>query len=165
MEDVHWLDDEELETWMVFVAMAMRLPALLDRQLQQDAGLSHFDYGILSNLSEAPDHTRHMSSLAGFANGSLSRLSHAVKRLEDRGWVHREPCPEDGRQTDAILTKAGWDKVVATSPGHVREVRKLVIDALTPEQLVQLRAIGRSILERVDEAGDASCPPHSHRAL
>jgi DNA-binding MarR family transcriptional regulator len=91
-----------------------------------------------------------MSDLAGFANGSLSRLSHVVKRLEQRGWVQRRPFEEDGRITVAAITEAGFEQVVAAAPGHVMAVREYVIDTLTPAQLRQLREIGAQVLDRVD---------------
>ena len=150
MDEPKWLSENEREAWLVLVEVMVRELAALDSQLQRDSGLSHFEYGILAGLSEAPGRTLQMSLLAGMANGSLSRLSHAVRRLEERGWVRRAPSPGDGRLTDAILTDAGGEKVAASAPGHVAQVRRLVIDALTPEQLEQLRGIGLSLLEALD---------------
>jgi DNA-binding MarR family transcriptional regulator len=150
VDDPEWLSEDERGAWLVFVEVMVRGLATLDSQLQRDSGISHFEYGILAGLSEAPGQTLQMSLLAGTANGSLSRLSHAVKRLEERGWVRRAPNPGDGRLTDAILTDAGREKVVASAPGHVGQVRRLVIDPLTPEQLEQLRGIGLSMLGALD---------------
>ena len=92
-----WLTEAELAAWVRLVSVFIKLPAALDAQLQRDAGVSHFEYMVLSRLSEASDHTLRMSDLAVLANGSLSRLSHVVTRLERRGWVRRESCPTDGR--------------------------------------------------------------------
>lgn len=122
-----------------------RLPHALDAQLLRDAQLTHFEYEVLSALSEAPDRTLRMSELAELSYGSLSRLSHVVGRLEKREWVRRFQCPEDGRFTNAVLTEAGWEKVVATAPGYVTNVRRLVVDRLTRAQLRQVSAIGRRI--------------------
>lgn len=150
-----WLNAEEQDAWLPFAAMLVRLPAALDAQLQRDAGLSHFEYGVLAFLSEAPDRQMRMSKLAALANGSLSRLSHVINRLEGRGWVRREACAWDGRATNAVLTQAGWEKVVASAPGHVEQVRSLIFDALSPTQVQQMREIGRSILHHIDP--DDSC--------
>jgi DNA-binding MarR family transcriptional regulator len=139
-----------MAAWLAFAAVMIKLPAALDAQLQRDAGITHFQYLVMANLSEAPGRTRRMSALAELTNGSLSRLSHVMSRLEDRGWVRREPCQENGRFTNAILTESGWEKVVASAPGHVETVRSLVIDGLTPEQQRQLRDIGRDVLGRID---------------
>jgi DNA-binding MarR family transcriptional regulator len=145
-----WLTPDERDAWLSLAGMLMKLPAALDAQLQRDAGMNTFEYFVLTGLSQAPGHTLRMTELAGFAGGSLSRLSHVVKRLERRGWVRRELCPGDGRSTNAVLTGAGWDTVVATAPGHVETVRRLVVDALTTAQVRQLRDIGRRVLDRID---------------
>ena len=102
-------------------------------------------------LSETPDHTRRMSDLAEVTNASLSRLSHLIKRLEGRGFVRREPDPTDGRYTNAILTTAGYEHLVASAPAHVAAVRQLVIDPFTKAELGQLHEAANRILKRVDE--------------
>lgn len=145
-----WLDDEQLDAWMRFTGLLVRLPAELDGQMQRQAGITQFEYVVMARLSEAPARTMRISDLAELARGSLSRLSHLIKRLEHRGWLRREPCPGDGRYTNAILTDAGYAKVVATAPGHVTTVRQLVVDALTPAQLRQLGEISSAILGRID---------------
>jgi DNA-binding MarR family transcriptional regulator len=148
-----WLDAEEQQAWLALVGILIRLPAALDAQLQRDAGISHFEYQVMAGLSQSPEHTLRMSELAAFAEGSLSRLSQVVGRLEGRGWVRRTPDPTDGRYTLAILTDEGWAKVVETAPGHVEEVRRLVFDPVTRTQQRQLREIGRRIMRAID-AGD-----------
>ncbi|GAA4447677.1 MarR family winged helix-turn-helix transcriptional regulator [Phytohabitans houttuyneae] len=152
-----WLDAGEQETWLALVSVLIRLPAALDRQLQRDAGISHFEYQVLAGLSMSPRRTLRMSDLATFADASLPRLSQVVARLERRGWVRRAPDPDDGRYTLAILTDDGWDKVVATAPGHVEEVRRLVFDPTTRAQQHQLGTIGRRIMGAIDP--DGPCPP------
>jgi len=144
-EDAPWLDAEEMRAWRALASVMGRLDAALDAQLRADAGLSHFDYAVLSTLSDAPDRTLRMSELAFMAEGSLSRLSQVVSRLENNGWVHRSPDPADGRYTLATLTESGWAKVVAAAPRHVGEVRRLVFDPLTRAQVRQLAAIAARI--------------------
>src|SRR5699024_774549 len=95
---------------------------------------------------------------AARTNATLPRLSHVVKRLEERGLVRRFPCPEDGRVTNAQLTEEGWDKVVSAAPGHVANVRSSVIDALDAEQVGQLASIAEAILSRVDPEGVVMAP-------
>ena len=141
-----WLSDEQQAAWRPLVALLLRLPAVLDAELQRDAGINHFDYLVLSGLSEAPGRTLRMSELAAMANSSLSRLSHVVSRLEAKGWVRREPCPGDGRFINAVLTDDGWQKVAATAPGHVAAVRELLIDLLSEEEFEQLGAISHKVL-------------------
>ncbi|WBQ03603.1 MarR family winged helix-turn-helix transcriptional regulator [Kribbella sp. CA-293567] len=149
-DEVRWLEPDELAAWMSLAALLFKLPGVLDYQLQRDSGLTHFEYLVMAGLSESPDRSRRMSDLAGFSNGSLSRLSHVVKRLERRGFVVRRADAEDGRITVAELTEAGWEQVVAAAPGHVAAVRQFVIDALDAEQLGQLKAIGDQIHRQVD---------------
>jgi DNA-binding MarR family transcriptional regulator len=143
---MEWLSDEQQAAWRPFVALLVRLPAALDAQLQRDAGITQFDYLVLSALSEARNRTLRMSDLAATANSSLSRLSHVVSRLEAKGWVRREPCPDDGRAINAVLTEEGWQKVAATAPGHVTAVRELLIDTLTKEEFEQLGALSARVL-------------------
>lgn len=151
-----WLGQDERASWLALAVVLIRLPTALDAQLRRDAGVSHFEYQVLAGLSDAPERTLRMSELAIFAGGSLSRLSHVVKRLETRGWVTRASDPENGRCTLATLTEAGLDKMVAIAPGHVEEVRRLVFDPLTKAQQKQLREIGRRISRAIGD--DGSCP-------
>lgn len=126
-----WLGPEEKEAWTGLISMVLLLPGQLEAPLQHEAGLTLFEYMTLSHLSEAPERRIRMSGLAFLANGSLSRLSNVVTRLERRGWVRRTPDPDDGRYTLAVLTDAGQEVVVAAAPVHVRSVRELVLDPLT----------------------------------
>lgn len=147
-----WLDAEERVSWLTLIGVTAHLIPTLDAQLRRDAGVTFFEYTVLAVLSEVPDRTLRMSELAGLAEGSLSRLSQAVSRLEAKGWVRRTPDPEDGRYTLAILTGDGVDKVVSAAPGHVDEVRRVVFDPLTKAQVRQLAAIGQRILTTIDPA-------------
>ena len=148
-----WLDDEERVAWVRLAAVVELLPGVLEAQLKRDADLTHFEYWVLAMLSEAPQRTLRMTALASRTSATLSRLSHVVTRLESRGLLERFPCPEDRRATNAQLTPAGWDLVVASAPGHLETVRTYVVDALTPRQIAQLTAIAGAILDRVDPDG------------
>jgi DNA-binding MarR family transcriptional regulator len=154
-DGVRWLEQDELAAWMSLAALIFKLPGVLDYQLQRDSGLTHFEYLVLAGLSESPGRCRRMSDLALFANGSLSRLSHVVKRLENRGFVERRPADDDGRITVATITDAGYETLVAAAPGHVATVREYVVDALTPDQIAQLKTIADQILTKIDP--DKSC--------
>jgi DNA-binding MarR family transcriptional regulator len=151
--DTRWLTPEQLSAWVRLVAVVELLPGALETQLRRDADLTHFEYYVLAILSEAPERTLRMTTLAQATNATLARLSHVVQRLEKRELVERFPCPQDRRATNARLTTAGWEKVVASAPGHVDTVREMVIDALTPEQVTQLAGITEAILGRLDPDG------------
>lgn len=148
-----WLDREEAHAWVTLAGMLIELPTSLDAQLQRDAGVSLFEYQVMAMLSMEPDRTLRMSRLAALASGSLTRLSRVVDRLDRRGWVCRQPDPTDGRSTLAVLTDAGWEKVVETAPGHVAEVRRLIFDHLTRSQVRQLNEIGSRVLRAVGTEG------------
>lgn len=144
---------EDLETWSALATVLEWLPAALDGQLQRDAQLTHFEYGVLYALADAPDRTLRMSVLAGYANSTLSRLSRAVTRLEAQGWLARAPDPEDGRYTLAILTEQGAEKVRGATPGHAETVHRLVLDRLTRRQATQLRDISQRISAAIRDEG------------
>lgn len=163
--DTKWLTNEELAAWVRLVAVLELLPGVLDSQLRRSANLTSFEYYVLAMLSEAPDRTLRMTALAAQTNATLPRLSHVVRRLEDRGLVERSPCAEDGRATNARLAGAGWQKVQETAPGHVANVRQHVIDALTPEQLGQLTSIADAVLQRLDPTGTMTTMYRRHDAL
>lgn len=147
-DDGDWLDDDQLRHWIPLVAMLEVLPAALDAQLRRDADMNLFEYSILAGLSDAPDHTMGMSDLAVFASGSLSRLSHAIRRLEGRGWVLRTPTGV-GRNVTVTMTELGAATMRRCAPGHVAEARRLVIDVLSPAQLAALGRASRRILDAV----------------
>jgi DNA-binding MarR family transcriptional regulator len=149
-EEPRWLDDEEKQAWLALASVLIRLPSALDAQLQRDSGISHFEYQVLVALSEATDRKLRMGDLAVLAEGSLPRLSQVVTRLERRGWVRRATDPTDGRYTLATMTEDGWEKLVASAPGHVEAVRSLVFDPLTRAQVRQLTSIGRRIMRSID---------------
>ena len=144
------LSREELQTWPALATVLEWLPTALDAQLQRDADLTHFEYGILFALGDAADRTLRMSVLATYANSSLSRLSRAVARLEKKGWVQRAPDPDDGRYTLATLTAFGAEKLNQATPGHVQVVRR-ILGSLTQSQVRQLREISRRIMQTLRE--------------
>jgi DNA-binding MarR family transcriptional regulator len=147
-----WLSPDELAAWRTFSRMMAKLQWELEGHLQRTACLSFVEYHTLAMLSERADHTLRMSELADLTNASLSRLSHLVKRLEQRGLVRREPDPDNGRFTNAILTEQGYATLVEAAPAHVAKVRELVIDAVTPVQLRHFAAGAERIIERIDRS-------------
>lgn len=147
------LTGEALETWSALATVLEWLPPALDAQLQRDAGLTHFEYGVLYALSRAEGGSLRMSVLADYANSTLSRLSRAATRLEGRGWVRRSADPTDGRFTLATLTDAGRRAVADATPGHVATVHGLVLDRLTAAQRRQLQEISRRIAHAIREDG------------
>lgn len=145
-DPTRWLSKAEQHCWRSFLTACQSLFGAIETQLLHDSELPHGYYEILVRLSEAPDRELRMTQLARASTYSKSRLSHAVARLSERGWVDRRDCPTDRRGQIARLTDAGFAALEAAAPGHVEQVRRSLIDALTPEQLVQLGEISRAIL-------------------
>jgi len=145
-----WLDDEQQRAWRCLVSVLLKLPVELDRQLQRDAGMSHFEYWVVAMLSEAPGHRLQHKQLAARISSSPSRLSHVMRRLEERGWVVRDVNRDDARASDAILTERGLAQVIAAAPGHVEAVRQLVFDGLTDRDVADLERVCTRVLEQVD---------------
>ncbi len=132
---MRWLDATEMRAWVGLVQTLQLLPLALDRQLQSEAGIPHAYYMVLAMLSEAPDRALRMSRLAAMTSTSMSRLSHSVARLEERGWVQRSACDQDRRGAWAVLTDDGYAALDEAAPGHVAEVRRRVFDLLSREQV------------------------------
>ncbi|MDX5310292.1 MAG: MarR family transcriptional regulator [Rhodococcus sp. (in: high G+C Gram-positive bacteria)] len=149
IDDTEWLTASQQRAWRKLVALITRLPAALDTQLQRDSALTHFDYSVLAELSEAPGRRLRLSELAQLSNASLSRLSHVVTKLENAGWVRRQSVPGT-RGSYAVLTDAGMTKLVEAAPGHVATVQALVFRGLDDEQVAALTELGTALLGQLD---------------
>jgi DNA-binding MarR family transcriptional regulator len=149
-EDIRWLTADEQLAWRTFLTACQSLFSAIDAQLLRDSDIPHGYYEILVRLSETPGRALRMTQLAEASTSSKSRLSHAVARLEERGWVRRTDCPTDRRGQIAQLTDEGFAALAAAAPGHVDQVRRSLIDRLTAEQVEQLREIGAAIIEGTD---------------
>ena len=150
---VRWLDTEEQHAWRAWLYSWMLLDDRLDRELIRETGISHAYYEILVQLSETEGRALRMSELAERCLSSRSRLSHAVSRLEERGWVRRQVCAEDGRGQLAVLTDEGFAALTAAAPIHVESVRNHLFDQLSPEQVAAMRDVGETLLRHLrDEA-------------
>jgi len=140
-----WLTSEEERAWRLFLTATHILFSTVEGQLQRDSAIPHGYYEILVRLSEADGRSLRMSQLAEASTSSKSRLSHAVARLEERGWVERLDCPTDRRGQVAKLTDAGFAALEAAAPGHAEQVRRSLFDRLGTEQVTQLAAISEAI--------------------
>jgi DNA-binding MarR family transcriptional regulator len=145
-----WLSEDEQRAWLRLAGVMLRLSPALDSQLQRDSDLTHFDYLCLAMLSETDDRTLRMSDLAQRTSASLSRLSHVISKLENRGLVARAPSPDSRRVTLVRLTDEGWQVLVAAAPGHVETVRSLVFEGLEPPDVAALERLAGHILDGID---------------
>jgi DNA-binding MarR family transcriptional regulator len=154
-----WLTADEQLAWRTFLDACQVAFGAIDGQLLRDSDIPHAYYEILVRLSETPGRALRMTQLAEASTSSKSRLSHAVARLEERGWVKRTNCATDRRGQIAHLTDEGFAALASAAPGHVEQVRRSLIDRLTPEQVAQLRDISAAIIAGADpEAGDCGGP-------
>ncbi|MEM9042230.1 MAG: MarR family transcriptional regulator [Actinomycetota bacterium] len=144
MAGPQWLDDDELAAWEPLAALMLLLVPRLD-EATQPFGLTFFEYSALVVLERAPDQQLPMKQLAAVASASLSRASHAAKRLEGRGLVERSASPTDGRVTVVTLTAEGRDALVRAAPSHVDAVRRTIIDVLSRDEVVQLGHLAERI--------------------
>ncbi|MBA0126041.1 MarR family transcriptional regulator [Haloechinothrix sp. YIM 98757] len=154
-EGVRWLTEDEQRVWRKYLAATSMLSEYLERRMQQDAGIPHTYYEVLVSLSEAPECTLRMSELAVRSRFSRSRLSHAVTKLEAKGWVVRTSCPSDKRGAWATLSEQGRAVLEAAAPDHVEAVRKALFDVLDAEQVHRLGEITGAIIDGLAEECEA----------
>jgi DNA-binding MarR family transcriptional regulator len=150
-----WLTEDEQRLWRGWLAASMLLPERLNRDLQEQHGLTGTDYQVLVELSESPERRMRMSTLAERTQLSRSRLSHQIDRMTKDGLVTRQECAQDGRGMFAVMTEQGWETIVAAAPDHVESVRRHLVDRLTPEQF---EAFGQACITVADalREGDES---------
>jgi DNA-binding MarR family transcriptional regulator len=150
-DTTQWLSPAEQQAWRTFVRLHQRLNTALTRDLQTNAKLSGADYEILVALTDIPEGRLRPQDLAAEIEWEQSRLSHQIARMCKRGLVAREECAEDGRGVVVAITPAGREVIETAAPHHVAAVRRLVIDALTPDDLAALARISGQILDRMDK--------------
>lgn len=156
MEDVRWLNEREARAWRALQLMQMRLEAELARQLVGESGLSYPDYVVLVVLTGHAEGRLRLFELGGLLGWEKSRLSHHAGRMADRGLVKKERCPSDRRGAFVTVTKKGRKEIEAAAPGHVRSVRRLFIDKLTPDELDVIATAAQKVLAGLDEVSQGS---------
>jgi DNA-binding MarR family transcriptional regulator len=148
--DVRWLTAQEEHLWRRWLTLNARLSATLHRELQNDAGLSMPDFEVLVHLTDSPAGRVRVTDLARLLQWERSRVSHHVTRMESRRLVQRVECAEDGRGAFIVITPQGRAAIEQAAPGHVSTVRRLVFDALTPEEIDALATIIDKALAQLD---------------
>jgi DNA-binding MarR family transcriptional regulator len=157
MAEVPWLDAQEQRAWRAFLEVTRELRAELNRQLSRDAGLSGADYALLVPLSEAAESRMRPRDLGRQVDWDRSRLSHQLRRMQERGLVVREECCTDGRGAFIVLTDRGRDAIKSAAPDHVRSVRRFFFDVLQPGEVETLMSIYDRVLDRVRNEGNNRC--------
>jgi DNA-binding MarR family transcriptional regulator len=159
MAGTRWLDEGEQRAWRAFLRMQGELAARLNRQLQNDAGLSLADYGVLAPLSEEPEGRLRPYELQQRLQWEQSRLSHHLARMQRRGHVVRQECPVDGRGAFIVITEAGRRAIETAAPGHVDAVRRLFLDRLTRQQVAVLERLATQVVAAFDEESGETPEP------
>jgi len=154
-DEIPWLTEKQQRVWRNWLTMSAQLPGALHRQLQTDSGLSLQDFEVLVHLSEVDDGRLRISQLASAMSWERSRLSHHFKRMEARGLVEREECPEDARGAFVVLTSTGRDAIERAAPGHARTVRDLVFATLPEDDLEVVARFTELVLRRLETADPA----------
>jgi len=146
--EVRWLTAQEQHLWRGWLKLNAELASTLQRELQQDAGLSMPDYEVLVHLTDNPEGRVRVTELAGLLQWERSRVSHHIKRMERRGLVERAQCSEDGRGAFIVITTKGRAAIEEAAPGHVMAVRRLMFEALSEGEKVALAAVIDKLLAR-----------------
>lgn len=152
--NARWLSEPEQTAWRAYIRMQAELEAQLNRRLHERFGLSMADYEVLVHLSEAPDGVLRLFELGRIVDWEKSRLSHHLTRMAKRGLVERRECPSDGRGAFVALTPVGRAAIERAAPGHVEDVRDLVVDVLGPDRLAALGDIANSVLAALADADE-----------
>ena len=148
-----WLSDDEQRMWRTYLRMSSLLPAALNRELQQDSGLTLPEYEVLVQLSEAPGGKLRPFQLVLALDWEQSRLSHMLSRMSRRGFVVRQDCAGDRRGAEVVLTGAGRAAIESAAPGHVAAVRRLVFDQMDREQAAVFGQVFEAILAGLENSG------------
>jgi len=146
-----WLTEEEQRAWRGLLRMTAQLNARANRLLLQEYGISLADYEVLVALSEAPEGRLRVFEVADALAWEQSRVSHQLARMQRRGLITREGCATDARGAFAVLTTVGRATIERAAPAHVEQVRQLVFDELSHEQVGALTEITTRVLDRLAE--------------
>ncbi|GHK01138.1 MarR family transcriptional regulator [Streptomyces sp. Y2F8-2] len=148
---MNWLTAEEQRAWRSFVRLHERLGGRLARLLQTESNLSAADFAVLVNLTDVPEGRRRYQDLARALEWEKSRMSHHIARMAGRGLVVRQECLEDGRGAFVAITEAGRAAIEAAAPLHVKAVRSLFLDHVTPAELRTVAEVSERVVEKLEE--------------
>lgn len=150
-DEPQWLTPDDEQLWRRWLRVNALLPAVLHRELQADADLSLPDFDVLVQLTDNPEGRVRVSDLARALNWERSRVSHHIARMERRGLVRREECTDDGRGAWVVLTADGRNAIERAAPGHVATVRRVLFDALTPDEVAVMTGVVDKVLAGLED--------------
>src|SRR5713101_9271208 len=152
------LRPDQQRAWLAYMRVQLRLTYEMYRQLQADSNLSLADYDVLNALRYAPGGRMRVTALAARIGWERSRLSHHVRRLQNRGLVECRPAPSDRRVTEVTLTDQGWDDITRASRGHIDLVRWLFFEGLPDELVEPLTAALERVYDNILDRGTLPAP-------
>ncbi|MFF5085377.1 MarR family winged helix-turn-helix transcriptional regulator [Actinoplanes sp. NPDC000266] len=141
---------EQLSAWRDFIETTEVLRSRIGGRLHDETGLSPGDYSVMLALSEMSE--MRSSDLAAHIGWERSRLSHHLGRMERRGLIQREDCATDNRGAFVRPTTAGREAFDAATVPHLKAIRELFVDALTPDQITAAAEIAAALRARLDRA-------------
>lgn len=144
-----WLDEDQLANWRALNIGMILLLDQLSNDLETQWGISLTEYTILMRLSERPDRQMRMAQLAEALAHSRSRVTHTVKRMQDRGWVVRGASPEDGRGVVCTMTDEGFKLLSDAAHTHVEGVREYVVDLIEPDDFAVVGQVMHTISDKL----------------
>lgn len=149
MAKPRWLNEREAHLWRTWLRVNQELPGLLAELINEKSGLSAADYAVLVPLSESPDGMLRSRDLGREILWDRSRLSHHVRRMEERGLVVREECVDDARGAMVRMTDAGRAAIEGAAPGHVEATRRYFFDLLSDKEIDVLTRVFDRVLDNL----------------
>lgn len=140
-----------IEAWAALLRVHAALVPRMDRELQRATGMSLSQYDVLLELSTAGEQRLRMIELAERTVVSRSRVSRIVDELTAQGLARREPDPDDGRASRAVITDEGRAALRAAWPTYRDAIVRLVGEPLGDDAACVATALGRVL--------DAARPP------
>ena len=136
--------DPRLEAWRTFLQAHFVVRRQLERELQDEQGMSLGEYEVLLVLAFSPDRRKRMSDLADELMLSRSGATRVVDRMQGAGLLDRVSCETDRRGQWAHLTDAGYARLRTASPTHLRGIGEHFLRLISPGDLDELeRILGR----------------------
>ncbi len=168
MPEAPSMSDEDRRLWRAFSSMNRALAREIDRQLQRDAGISSADYSVLVSLLDAGEHRLRTGEIADMLAWEKSRVSHQIARMEARGLVKRQDCPEDGRGTWVVLTDEGRRATLEAMHEHAAKLHEMFFDVLDEGEKAAIRSGAERVLDKLNPpvctAAAEVCGPEKIRA-
>jgi DNA-binding MarR family transcriptional regulator len=147
------VEEAELATWRGF----LNAHAILVQRIEQDLRAHELPplgwYDVLWPLQRAEGKRLRINELAQEVVLSRTGLVRLVDRIEAAGLLRREPVPEDGRGSYAVITEEGAATLRRMWPVYRRHIQQDFLDPLGADA-----GRVRAALERIVDNSPAATP-------